>query len=261
MTNVGRIVDCLQAWASPELAETWDNVGLLIGDGGASVERLMTCLTLTEDVADEALRENAQFIVTHHPVLFRPVQKLTSEDAQGRMLLALIAGKVAVFSPHTSYDSAVQGINQQLGQAIGLAGIEPMQPALNVAGGTGRVGNLPAAQSLQAFMEGVKASLNVSSLQYVGDPGKLIRRVGIACGSGGEMLGLAIAQQCDVLLTGEARFHTLLEARARNVSLVLAGHYATERPGMEQLAAMLRQAFPQMTIWPSREERDPLCWF
>jgi putative NIF3 family GTP cyclohydrolase 1 type 2 len=84
--------------------------------------------------------------------------------------------------------------------------------------------------------------------------------VAIACGSGGEFLSAAIARNCDVLLTGEARFHTCLEARGVGIGLVLAGHYATERPAMEHLAAVIASEFPGVTAWASEVERDPVQW-
>jgi len=88
-----------------------------------------------------------------------------------------------------------------------------------------------------------------------------VRRVGIACGSAGELLRLARQRRCDVFLTGEARFHTALEARESSIALVLAGHYATERPAMERLASTLSEAFPGLETWPSTSERDPLQIF
>src|SRR5690242_5627278 len=104
MLTVAAVVKFLEQLAPPELAAGWDNTGLLLGDLAAEVQRLMTCLTVTPDSAAEALDSNAQLIVTHHPVLFRPVKRLTSGTPEGRMLLALIRAGVAVYSPHTAFD-------------------------------------------------------------------------------------------------------------------------------------------------------------
>ena len=95
MPSVNEIAAFLEHLAPRNLAEDWDNVGLLVGDRQSQVERLLTCLTLTPDVAEEALTLRAQLIVSHHPILFRPVQKLTSDDPQGKMLLQLITGGIA----------------------------------------------------------------------------------------------------------------------------------------------------------------------
>src|SRR5262245_9834421 len=111
MPTVADFLRYLEAFAPRPLAASWDNVGLLLGDRSAAAERVMTCLTVTPDSAAEAIAEQAQLIVTHHPILFRPVQRLTADDPQGRMLLALIRAGSAVYSPHTAFDNTAGGIN------------------------------------------------------------------------------------------------------------------------------------------------------
>lgn len=366
MSQVADIADYLSRLAPPALAEDWDNVGLLIGDRSASVSRVLTCLTLTADVAREAIDSGTGLIVTHHPVLFRAVKRITTDTVEGRMLLELISARVAVYSPHTGYDSAAQGINAQLALMLDLTDIEPLRrtlsaksfkivcfvprdhlelvqnslwsagagqigeysrcgfvlegtgsfqgsaasnPAVGQAGrlehvsesrlevvcptervtqalaalraahpyeepaydvyplephtgnlGAGRVGNLRTAASLEEFCRIVKGKLKTAAVQFVGDASRPVRRAGIACGAGGEFLGAAVTQKCDVLLTGEARFHTCLEARSSGVGLVVAGHYATERPAMEHLAGILTAEFPGLVVQASQSERDPLQW-
>ncbi|MFN8857508.1 MAG: Nif3-like dinuclear metal center hexameric protein, partial [Planctomycetaceae bacterium] len=134
--------------------------------------------------------------------------------------------------------------------------------------GVGRTGLLPSIDGegqtlvrLGDFLERVKERLGIPSVQYSGRLDQPVRRVGIACGSAGELLRLARQRRCDVFLTGEARFHTALEARESSIALVLAGHYATERPAMERLASTLSEAFPGLETWPSTSERDPLQIF
>ena len=112
MPSVTAVVDYLDQFAPRELAAEWDNVGMLLGDRGAALERVMTCLTVTPASAAEAIAENAGLIVTHHPILFRPVQRLTTASPEGRMLLDLIRAGVAVYSPHTAFDNARGGINE-----------------------------------------------------------------------------------------------------------------------------------------------------
>jgi dinuclear metal center YbgI/SA1388 family protein len=259
----------LSSLAPLSLAEEWDNVGLLLGDDDAIVRQLMTCLTLTEDVAREAVDRGVDLIVSHHPVLFKPVQRLTTQTPEGAVLLALAGGGIAVYSPHTAFDSARDGINQQLAESLGLEEISPLRsggPAdtshsSNVEIiGSGRQGRLPAPATLGEFNDRVKAALGVVHLQYVGDEGLAVNRVGVACGSAAEFIPDAVRHGCDVLLTGEARFHACLEARQNGIGLVLAGHYATERPAVEALALTLRAQFPELDVWASRDETDPLRW-
>lgn len=262
--TVSDIVNFLEGFAPPELAEDWDNTGLLVGADGDEVSSIMTCLTLTPDVAAEAIAKQASLIVTHHPILFRGVQQVTSRSSEGQMLLELIRAGIAVYSPHTSYDSALAGINQQLAESLGLTDIKPLRPLAEPGAeqsiGSGRYGNLPEAMSLGSLIDRVKPIVGVGQSWFVGDLSRKVGRVGIACGSAAEFLRDAAVLECDVLLTGEARFHACLEARSLNIALILPGHYATERPAMENLATRLQCEFPALTVWASGAESDPLNW-
>lgn len=268
MPQLNDIIAFLEEFAPLDLAEEWDNVGLLIGDRQQSVERVMTCLTLSPDVADEAVKQRIDLIISHHPILFRPVQRLTSDSPEGRMLLDLIAAQIAVFSPHTAFDSASGGINQSLAESLGLTDIGVLRPVKEAQSdvpnsqeiGSGRFGVLPQAEPLAKFNERVKAALGVRHLQYVGDDEQPIARVAVACGSAAEFLTDARRQGCDVLVTGEARFHACLEARTTGTAMILAGHYATERPAVEQLARRIAGRFPDLDCRPSQIEQDPVRW-
>src|SRR5262245_35350223 len=127
MLTVAAVVAYLDQFAPRHLAASWDNVGLLLGDRAAPVTRIMTCLTVTPASAAEAVAEKVNLIVTHHPVLFRPVQRLTADTAEGRMLLALIQAGVAVYSPHTAFDNTRDGINDSLARRLGLTEVSPLR--------------------------------------------------------------------------------------------------------------------------------------
>jgi dinuclear metal center YbgI/SA1388 family protein len=258
------VLTFLRTLAPPPLAEGWDNTGLLVGREQDDVAGVLTCLTLTPEVAQEAVTRGVQLIVTHHPILFRPVQRIVADTAEGAMLLDLIQAGIGVYSPHTSYDSARDGINQQWAEAFRLEAIRPLRclGESDQCGepGVGRWGILPEAITLEAFLDLVKQHLGVAHAQYVGAANRQIQRVAIACGSAAELMAEAAQQDCDVLLTGEARFHTCLEARVLDIALVLPGHYATERPAMERLAAILTRQFPALHVSASEVESDPIRW-
>jgi len=262
MTTVTDLCAFLDTFAPPALAADWDNVGLLVGDGAQKVERVTTCLTITPAVTAEAIRERADLIITHHPLPFKPLKRLTAEQPTGRMLLDLIRAGVAIHSPHTAFDSAAAGINQQLAEGLGLTQIQPLEPAegLPVGIGAGRWGTLKLSQTLGELATRLKQFLKISGLHAVGDLQSQISRVAVACGSAGEFLDVAIKRGCQVLVTGETRLHTCYDAEARGISLLLAGHYASERFGVERLASVLAAQFPNLTVWASRDEADPIQW-
>ncbi|MCB9881294.1 MAG: Nif3-like dinuclear metal center hexameric protein [Planctomycetes bacterium] len=253
------LLDWLHDLAPLDVAESWDNVGLLVGRRTGSVERVMTCLTLTPDVVLEALDRRADLVVTHHPMLFRATKRITDESAEGRMLLDLVAGDVRVYSPHTSWDSAREGINRQLAEALALREIVPMRPlAEDSERGSGRIGSLPEKVPLHVLLERVKRALHVEVVPHVGEADHLIGRMGIACGAADDFVRDALRLECDALLLGEARFHTCLEARTAGMALILPGHYATERPAMGSLATRMAKTFPELDVWASTAERDPV---
>ncbi len=174
--------------------------------------------------------------------------------------MELIENKIAVFSPHTAFDSAEQGINQRLAAALGLDKIAPLVPGPEASQGAGRLGQLPSEVSLAAFAAAVQGALALANVQAVGSLDRGVRRVAVACGSAGEFIAPAAQAGCDCLVTGEVRFHGCLEAESLGIALVLAGHYASERFAVEELAAALSARFPSLSVWASGREQDPVHW-
>jgi dinuclear metal center YbgI/SA1388 family protein len=261
MPTIADVAAYLDRFAPARLAADWDNVGLLVGDRQNVVTRVMTCLTVTPDSVAEAIREEADLIVTHHPFPFQATKRITSDTNEGRMLLNLMTAKIAIYSPHTAFDSAADGINQLLAEGLGLTNIAPLvADNEDAAIGTGRFG-ATGAVPLRELARRSAAFLNINGVQIVGEPSQTINQVAIACGSGGELLEAARQAGCDCFVTGETRFHTCLEAQAAGIALVLTGHYASERFAVEALAQSLQGEFTQVKCWASRRECDPLNWF
>jgi dinuclear metal center YbgI/SA1388 family protein len=259
MPTLAAIAAFLEELAPVRLAEEWDNVGLLVGDRKANVKKLMTCLTVTPASAAEAIECGADLIVSHHPMPFHAVKRLTTETTVGRLLLDLIAANVAVFSAHTAFDSAADGINQRLAAGLSLRGIAPLVPHAE-GQGAGRWGWLEEPIPLKELAARLKKFLNIEALHVVGLPDQSVRTVAVACGAAGEFLDAARHNGCDAMALGEARFHRCLEAEAAGIGLLLPGHFASERFAVERLAEALGRQFPDADVWPSRRESDPLRW-
>ncbi len=260
MPSVADVADFLNHFAPHTLAEDWDNVGLLVGRHEQPVNRVMTCLTITAESAQEAVDNQADLIITHHPLPFRPLKRLTGETSEGRLLLDLIAARVAIFSPHTAFDSAEEGINHRLAAGLDLEDVLPLIPGEQPWIGAGRHGRIDPPCTLRELAARTKQFLAIEHLQAVGNLDMPLERVAVACGSAGEFLESAQAAGCQCLVTGEVRFHTCLEAEARGMSLILAGHYASERFALEHLAGVVSQHFTDVEVWASHQERDPLHW-
>lgn len=216
MTTVGDIANWMNQIAPLGLSEAWDNTGLLMGDRSSPVSKLMTCLTLTDASVDEAVREEAELVVAHHPLPFKPLSRITTDTVPGRLLWKLASAGVAVYSPHTCWDSANGGINAQLAQLLGLRNIEPVVPSstTELQGlGSGRIGDLPATTLVSDLAQQLSGELSDCRLRGV-NMEREVSRVAICCGSGGSLLAEGARRGCDLFLTGEATFHHCLEAEA-----------------------------------------------
>lgn len=261
--SVDRICQLLAELAPLALAEAWDNVGLLVGDRQQPVARVMVCLTVTPSVVREAIARGVDLIVVHHPLPFKPLVKITSDSTVGNLLLQLIAARIAVYSAHTAFDSAAGGINQQWAQGLGLRDVKPLVPATDgdeTVGG-GRYGSLPEPIGVDALARRAAAFCGAASARTVGGVGK-VSKVAIGCGSGGGFLAAAKARGCQALITGEATFHTCLEAEACGIALVLVGHFWSERFAMgrlgERLGDRLRSGGQELEVFISHADADPL---
>lgn len=238
------------------LAESWDNVGLLAGDEASSVERVMTCLTITDVSLDEAIAERADLVISHHPIPFKPLNRITSHTTTGRLLLKAIRANVAIYSPHTAWDNAPHGINRQLATMLAMQSPIPLtlaaDPDLAKQGlGTGIHGKLSRRFTLEELVQKLELSLPSIRPRTTHPLQQTISNIGIVCGSGGSMIGLAAQRGCDAFLTGEATYHQCLEAEALGVAMVMIGHFASEFFAMRQLADMLSRRAPEIHFWAS----------
>jgi dinuclear metal center YbgI/SA1388 family protein len=375
MTTIAEVVAWLEQFAPARLAEAWDNVGLLWGDPGVPVERIMACLTVTRTTAAEAIAERAALVLSHHPVLFRAVKKIRADSPETGYLWRMARAGIAIASPHTAFDNTAEGINDTLCRRLGLVNLAPLRPIPAAAGdalqaarlfkvvvftpesdrdavsaaafaagaghigayrecsfaipgegtffgteganpavgergrretvrelrfevvcpahrlgdvltairahhsyeepaidvyplqdsapagqnspGAGRIGQLGAPQSSAEFAASVSQAMGGITVALAGDPDRRIERIAVVCGAGDDFLEDAARAGADLLLTGEARFHRVLEADARGIGLLTTGHFASERLGVQALAGRVAHAFPGLTVWASQTERDP----
>ena len=243
MTTVREIESFLYSWAPRELAESWDNVGLLVGDPEAAVERVLVALDITPQVAEEALERGCQLIVAHHPVMncaWHPVQTVRADDRQGRTLTALLRGGVAAICMHTNLDAAEGGVNDILAERLGLT-----QPEMLTEEKIGRIGTLKCEIPLVEFTHSVIELLGCNGLRYV-DAGRPVHRVAVGGGACGCYIPQAIAAGCDTFVTSDLKYNDFLDTEGLN--LIDAGHFPTENVVCPALQDRLTEAFPAVDV-------------
>lgn len=270
------LVSYLESFAPLQLAEDWDNVGLLLGERKSELNTALTCLTITPEVVEEAIQGKVDLIISHHPMPFRPLKKITGDSVTGTMILQLVRNGVSVYSPHTSFDSTARGINQLIAERLELEDIQPLlpidgwtdstasEPQAEAPGpiyGVGRCGNLSGRVSCRELTKRLGDQFQLTTIKFCGSIEDYGSRVGIACGSAGQFISDAKRHGCDVFITGETSFHTCLEAQAIGISMFLLGHFGSERFAVEVLAEHLSAEFPQLSIKASTQESDPVQYF
>lgn len=260
MPSIPEVAAALERIAPLRLAAEWDSVGLLVAPRN-DIRRVMTCLTLTPEVADEAVRERIDLVVTHHPLPFRPISRIAPDTGTGRVLLALIGSGCGVWSSHTAWDSGAGGINHQLATTLGLGCVSPITPDSEDASiGFGRVGLAPEAMTVAAMARLLADRLGAAPIQIVGDRDRAAGRVGIVCGSGGDLVGEVAAAGCQTFVTGELKLHQALEAIASGLAVIAVGHHASEHFSLAALGARLAEEIPGIEIIAAAADRDPITW-
>jgi len=259
MPTLDIVTASLEHLAPLRLAAEWDSVGLLVGSRRGRVDRVLTCLTLSAAVVAEAIGGDFDLIVTHHPLPFRPVARLTDATPTGGLLLDLARAGIAVWSSHTAWDSAAGGINDLLAAAAGLSAVTPLIPDPVVPrAGFGRMGLAAAGHSVVDFARQLAVHLGAPGTHLAGATDREVGRVGIVCGSGAEGIQIARQAGCDTFVTGELKLHDALHAASLGMQVVVLGHHASERFSMPVLADLLAAAVPGLKCRSSDAERDPL---
>ena len=235
--TVGDVVSVMESAYPPGLAESWDAVGLTCGDPQTTVTRVLLAVDPTAAIVDEARTLGAELIVTHHPLLLRPVHAVAAVQAKGRVIHALIRSGLALFTAHTNADHADPGVSDALAAALGLRVVAPLTPQ-----GAGRMTELDHAESLAAFADRVSRSLprTAHGVRVAGDLDRSVRRIAVCGGAGDFLLGEAVAS-ADAFVTADLRHHRAGEhLEDGGCALVDVSHWASEWPWLEQAAAVIR---------------------
>ena len=257
MTTVQQVYEEMQRIAPLELAESWDNPGLLV-DCGGTVQKVLVTLDITPEVVEEAARKHCEVIVAHHPVIFSPLKKIGPQDVPCQ----LVRAGISAICMHTNLDAAEGGVNEVLAGIFGMKNLETF------ADGCGRVGEIEL-NSVKGLAYQVQKELasrcnlpeNGPAVQIkLVDNGRMVKRLAVISGAGGSLFEDAIAVGADCLLTGEANHHHAIDAKRLGLSLIAAGHYATEFPVTAAVAEKLRAALPKLEVLVSEANKDPYTY-
>lgn len=245
---IADLISKLEAWANPAWQEDWDNCGWQVQPGLLDQPaHVLVCLTPTLAVMAEALKLRQQgvgvnLILAHHPLIFSPLKRVIQGDPVGEMVQLAIAHNIGIYTAHTNFDQVQDGTADLLAQVLHLQNSEPVVPT-QPGIGYGRVGDLSSALSLQGLLDLIQTKLSPPRLIYspAADLEQTISRLAVLGGSGASFMGAVAKTGAQAYLTSDCKFHQFQEGRDRNLVLIDAGHYATERPACDRLAEIVRQ--------------------
>lgn len=241
-------------------AEEWDNVGLLINPlRPKTIRKVLLTIDLTEAVADEALSAKTDLIITYHPILFRPADRLDAASAYDRTVMKLVQKNIAVYSPHTALDAVIGGVNDWLADGVGDGEVSVLQPIPNSDAGQGRLVELKRPVKLKTLAQRIKAHLGLKNLRLASPAeDSTIRTVALCAGAGSEAFRNITA---DCYLTGEMSHHNILAATQNGSHVILCEHTNTERGYLPVFAKILGKALGNgIDISISEIDSDPITF-
>lgn len=232
------ICEIIEREYSPEYACDWDNVGLLAGRRDKEVKSVLLSLDATDEVVELAAEQGADMLITHHPMLFSAIKRVTTDDLNGRRLLRLIQSDISYYAMHTNYDTC--GMADLAARMMNLRECAVLDE-IKDGEGIGRVGKLERRMTLKECAEQVKKAYNIPSVKVFGDLDGEVELAAICPGAGKGSFNQALRFGCDVYITGDIDHHTGIDAVDLGVNIIDAGHYGIEHIFMEDLRAYLEK--------------------
>ena len=235
------VMEILETLSPVTFAEKWDNVGLLLGREDKTVHKVMLALDATDDVVEQAILQGVDLLVTHHPLLFSSIKRITEADFIGRKILKLIKNDICYYAMHTNFD--VMGMADAAADALGLRHCEVLDITYEdeiAQEGIGRIGKLPKKMSLTDMASQCKKVFELDTVRIYGESDTEVETVAIVPGSGKDYIDTALSKKADVFITGDIGHHNGLDALEQGLTIIDAGHYGVEKlfvPYMEEFFA------------------------
>lgn len=248
------IIEIIEKDYPVSYALEWDNVGLLAGRDDKEVSCIYVALDATEEVIEAAVAANADMLLTHHPMIFGDIKSVNNRDFIGARLIKLIQNDISYYAMHTNYD--VLGMAELSGKKMQFDNPKVLEITFvgEVPEGIGRVADLQSSMTLRQCCEFVKEQFSLDNVKVFGDLNSDVRRIAISPGSGKSMIGAALEQNADVLVTGDIGHHEGIDANARGLAVIDAGHYGIEHIFIHDMKQYLETKLPSVRV-----ETEPIC--
>jgi dinuclear metal center YbgI/SA1388 family protein len=273
--TINKLLDILNDFSPFSLAESWDNVGLMIGDQEDKVSGIIIGLDPGFALLEEAVSQGINTVITHHPLIFHPLKSIRLNSPEGKLIQTAINNHLNIISSHTNLDITSGGINDLLANKFGLKNTKPLSErylknrkpsrAETESIGFGRIGDFQEPVAWQKFLAMVLEILKTDSIKYAGKIPTLVKRLGLCGGSGSDFTETALDEGAQVYLSGEFKHSTARWAEMAGICLIDAGHFATENLISEHLVSCLstelKNSGVDLKIQESKKTREPWTTF
>lgn len=251
MPSVREIFDYINSFAPFSTQEKWDNSGLLLGDADKQVKKIAFALDATLETVAAAKDCGAELMITHHPVIFSPLKKITA----GSVVYELLTNGISVISAHTCWDSAQGGVNDVLAAKLGFESVEPMELE-ETATPMARLCKVdPMSGEELALLVKEKLGCNLR----LADAGKPIEKIAICGGSASSLVYEAIGK-ADAFITGDLAHHIFIDAVDSGMTVIAAGHFETEMPSIQPFSEKIKDKFTDIDF-VLIEQKNPVKYY
>lgn len=249
-----KVMEKLEQLSPLSFAEGWDNSGFLLGRRDKEIKKVCIAVDPTDSVIAQAIEEQADLLLTHHPLIFEPLRRIVTEDFIGRRIYTLIRSDVCYYAMHTNFD--VMGMADAAADILNLRN----RQVLNVTyedhiakEGIGRVGKLPHIMTVRECAELVKTKFGLEDVRVFGESEQTIECAAIVPGSDSDILSSAIKSGAEVLITGDIKHHMALDAMAQDLLLIDAGHFGLEKIFVTTLSEYFKREMPEIAVYEAKE--------
>ncbi|MGN1212079.1 MAG: Nif3-like dinuclear metal center hexameric protein [Candidatus Cryptobacteroides sp.] len=243
--TVADVVAAIEKFAPLSIQEKWDNSGLCIGNPQAPVTSVLLALDCTPELVDEAVAKGADMIVTHHPLIFSGLKRITPEDQVGLAVMKAVAAGIAVYSAHTTADKVIAGVSGAMAARLGLLNVEILD--LEEGGtGLGTVGDLPEPLEASDVVAMVKERFGLKMLRCSKPSDRPVKRIAMCGGAGASLIPAAVRSGADLFITADVSYHHFFTQEGFMIMDI--GHYESEKEIVDILFSLIKKNFPNFAV-------------
>lgn len=254
--KIAEIIAKIEQFADPSLQEDFDNTGLQVGEKDQEATGVMIALDATETVVDEAIENNCNLILTHHPLLFRGLKKITGRTMTERTVMKAIRHGIVIYAAHTNLDKCQGGVNYRMAEMLGLRNVEVMMPEKEAPGtGLGCVGELEHPMEEEDMLMKIKETFGAECIRHSPLLGRKVRRIAVCGGSGADFTERAKELGADIYVTADITYHKFFDAD-NQIVIADIGHFECESATKMIFKEQISKIFPKFAVRISQREQN-----